>query len=127
MKSGARVLLFSLIGVRNCRIQPRLFAHACRLLLEKLLKARRTFEGAEPGGPLEPLLPQAPEPAPAPRSRDRGRRTDEAAEEKVERSPALAIRLVHLLRRRAGRRLRSLSSVEPTLMGRLCRENLNFW
>src|SRR5262245_56913519 len=64
-----------------------------RLLLEELLEARRALEGAEPRGPLEPLLPEAPEPPTAARRRDRGRGADEAAEEKVQRSPALPVPL----------------------------------
>jgi hypothetical protein len=64
-----------------------------RLLLEELLEARSALEGAEAGGPFETLFPQPPEPPSPPRRRDRGGGADDAAEEKVERSPALPVRL----------------------------------
>ena len=70
-----------------------LLVDPCRLLLEELLEARRALEGAEPGGTLESLVPEAPEPPPAARGRNRSRRADEAAEKEIQRSSAPAVRL----------------------------------
>jgi hypothetical protein len=62
-------------------------------VLEQLLEARGSLERSEAGRALESLLAAPPQRAPAAGSRDRGRGSDEPAEQEISRSSPSCIAL----------------------------------